>query len=129
LIRRRPDLEHPYNATVRFSNVALLFEALGNYPCAELGAAKGTLNIREKGRSDRSSRRPAQSLNNLALALYEDGDYARAEAALPRLVAVTEKALGPEQPDVAGYLNIWPALFYTRQRETARGDPVFSGVW
>ncbi len=60
----------------------------------------------------------AASLNNLA-ALYEvQGNYAEAEPLYQRSLAIQEKALGPEHPDVATSLENYAALL----RQTARID-------
>ncbi len=47
----------------------------------------------------------AASLNNLALLYQAQGHYAEAEPLYQRSLAIKEKALGPEQPDVAMSLN------------------------
>ena len=44
-------------------------------------------------------------LNNLALSLVESGDYAEAEPLYHRALAIDERALGPEHPDVAANLD------------------------
>ncbi len=60
----------------------------------------------------------ATSLNNLA-GLYEaQGHYAQAEPLYQRALAIVEKALGPEHPDVAQSLENYAALL----RQTARAD-------
>ena len=43
----------------------------------------------------------ATSLNNLALLYDNQGQYAEAEPLYQRSLAILEKALGPEHPDVA----------------------------
>ena len=54
------------------------------------------------------------SLNNLA-ALYDDqGRYADAEPLYKRALAIREKALGPDHPDVATSLNNLAELYRTR---------------
>ncbi len=62
----------------------------------------------------------ATSLNNLA-ALYQDqGRYAEAEPLYQRSLAIMEKALGPEHPDVAALLNnLAPMLSALGKREEA----------
>ena len=53
----------------------------------------------------------ATSLNNLA-GLYDSlGDYAKAEPLYKRALAIWEKALGPDHPDVATSLNNLAALY------------------
>jgi tetratricopeptide (TPR) repeat protein len=44
-------------------------------------------------------------VNNLAVSLHDSGDFARAEPLYRRALAIDEKALGPEHPDVAISLN------------------------
>ncbi len=53
----------------------------------------------------------AAGLNNLA-GLYRDQDrYAEAEPLYQRSMAIREKALGPEHPDVAQSLNNLAGLY------------------
>jgi len=47
----------------------------------------------------------ATSLNNLAELYYIQGQYAKAEPLHKRALAIREKALGPNHPDVATSLN------------------------
>ncbi|RME56738.1 MAG: tetratricopeptide repeat-containing protein, partial [Deltaproteobacteria bacterium] len=45
------------------------------------------------------------TLNNLALLLHEEGDYVAARPLYERALAIWEKALGPDHPNVATVLN------------------------
>ncbi len=49
-----------------------------------------------------------QSLDNLAVLYQAQGRYAEAEPLHQRSLAIFEKALGPEHPDVAQSLNDRP---------------------
>ena len=60
----------------------------------------------------------AQSLNNLAALYKAQSHYAEAEPLHKRALAIMEKALGPEHPDVATSLENYAALL----RQTARAD-------
>ncbi len=60
----------------------------------------------------------AQSLNNLAELYRAQGRYAEAEPHYQRALAILEKVLGPEHPDVATSLENYAALL----RETERED-------
>ena len=60
----------------------------------------------------------AQSLNNLASLYQDQGNYAEAEPLYQRSLAIWEKALGPEHPNVAQRLENYAALL----RETGRDD-------
>ncbi len=60
----------------------------------------------------------ATSLNNLALLYKAQGNYAEAEPLYRRSLAIWEKALGPEHPDVVQSLENYAALL----RETGRAD-------
>ncbi len=60
----------------------------------------------------------AASLNNLASLHQAQGNYAEAEPLYRRSLAIREKALGPEHPDVAQSLDNYAALL----RETGRAD-------
>ena len=64
------------------------------------------------------------SLNNLA-GLYDDqGRYADAEPLYKRSLAIREKALGPDHPDVATSLNNLAAL-YDDQGRYADAEPLY----
>ena len=58
----------------------------------------------------------ATSLNNLALLYDDQGRYAEAEPRYKRALAILEKALGPEHPNVATTLENHASLL----RETGR---------
>ncbi len=60
----------------------------------------------------------ATSLNNLAELYPAQGRYAEAEPLYQRALAISEKALGPEHPDVAQSLENYAALL----RQTARAN-------
>ncbi|MGB6697833.1 MAG: tetratricopeptide repeat protein [Methylocella sp.] len=62
----------------------------------------------------------AQSLNNLALLLQNQGDLAGARPLHERALAIREKALGPDHPDTAASLNNLASLL------RAQGD--FAGA-
>ena len=66
----------------------------------------------------------AQSLNSLAVLYYSLGDYARAEPLYKRSLAIYEKALGPEHPDVAQSLNSLAEL-YRSLGDYARAEPLY----
>ena len=52
----------------------------------------------------------ATSLNNLAGLYSNQGQYAKAEPLYERALAIYEKALGPEHPDVATSLESYAIL-------------------
>jgi len=60
------------------------------------------LEIREKVLGTEPPK-TANSLNNLASLLYNQGDYSAAEPLLKRAVAITEKVLGAKHPDTVLY--------------------------
>ena len=60
----------------------------------------------------------ATSLNNLALLYIAQGKYAEAEPLYQRSLAIWERALGPEHPNVASSLENYAALL----RQAARAD-------
>ena len=65
-----------------------------------------------------------QALNNLA-GLYDmQGRYAEAEPLFKRALAIYEKALGPDHPDVARALNNL-ALLYDSQDHYAEAEPLY----
>ncbi len=60
---------------------------------------------------------PAASLNNLALLYKAQGHYAEAEPLYKRSLAILDKALGPEHPNVAASLENYAALLRETERE------------
>ena len=73
----------------------------------------------------------AEYLNLQGLALHDSGDYRDAEEPLTQALALREKALGPEHPDVAESLNNL-AVHYRAQGRYAKAEPLFErslGVW
>ncbi len=58
----------------------------------------------------------AASLNNLALLYAAQGRYAEAEPLYKRALAISEKALGPDHPNVATSLENYAAVL----RKTGR---------
>ncbi|MGH8500651.1 MAG: tetratricopeptide repeat protein, partial [Methylococcales bacterium] len=56
----------------------------------------------------------ARILNNTGIMLYHAGQYGQAEPLYQRSLAISEKALGPDHPDVATSLNNL-ALLYSAQ--------------
>ena len=63
-------------------------------------------------------------LNNLALLYKTQGRYAKAEPLYKRALAIHEKALGPDHPDVGKYLNNL-ALLYKTQGRYAKAEPLY----
>ena len=70
----------------------------------------------------------AMSLNNLAMLLHTEGKYAEAEPLHRRALAMREKALGPEHPDVAQSLNNL-ANAAMRRASMPRPSRCFGGRW
>ncbi len=66
----------------------------------------------------------ARSLNNLALLLAAQGDYAAARPLLERTLAIQEAALGPTHPDTADSLNSLAGLLDT-QGDPAAARPLY----
>jgi tetratricopeptide (TPR) repeat protein len=59
----------------------------------------------------------ATDLSNLAVLYSTQGQYAEAEPLYQRALAIKEKALGPDHPDVATALNNVAALYKKTGRE------------
>ncbi len=66
----------------------------------------------------------ATDLNNLALLYQAQGRYAEAEPLYKRALAIREKALGAEHPDVAQSLNNLAALYHDQGRY-AEAEPLY----
>ena len=62
----------------------------------------------------------ATSLNNLAVLYLAQGQYAQAEPLYQRSLAIWEKTLGPEHPDVATSLENYAALLRAMNPVSAR---------
>lgn len=62
-------------------------------------------------------------LNRLGLSLHQDGAYAKAEPLYQRALAIAEKVLGSEHPDVAISLNNLAELYHT-QGLYAQAEPL-----
>ena len=62
--------------------------------------------------------RLARSLNNLAAAYAAQGKYAEAEPLYQRALAILEKVLGPDHPDVAAVLSNYADLLRATKRGT-----------
>jgi tetratricopeptide (TPR) repeat protein len=60
-----------------------------------------------------SVRWPSTSLNNLAALYYTQGQYAKAEPHFGRALAILEKALGLEHPNLATSLENYASLLRT----------------
>ncbi len=59
----------------------------------------------------------ATSLNNLAALYHAQVQYAEAELLHKRSLAISEKALGPDHPDVATSLENLAALYRATKRD------------
>ena len=73
----------------------------------------------------------ASKLDDQADALYEKGRYAEAEPLYKRSLAIREKALGPDHPDVAASLNNL-ALLYDQQGRHVDAEPLYKkalAIW
>jgi tetratricopeptide (TPR) repeat protein len=63
-------------------------------------------------------------LNQIGTYLYYRAQYAEAEPLFKRAIAIGEKTLGPEHPDLAIWLNNL-ALLYSNQGKYAEAEPLF----
>src|SRR2546423_2636566 len=66
----------------------------------------------------------ASALNQKVIELYSAGKYAEAIALAQRALAIREKALGADHPDVATSLNNL-ALLYKNQGRYADAEPLY----
>ena len=62
--------------------------------------------------------RLATTLNSLAMLYHAQGKYAEAEPLYLRALAIMEKALGPDHPNVATTLETYAALLRTMRRDS-----------
>src|SRR5262245_2454745 len=66
----------------------------------------------------------AEALNTEAIRLYQAGHYAEAVPLAQRALALREKALGPDHPEVGTALNNL-ALLYQSQGRYAEAEPLY----
>jgi CHAT domain-containing protein/Tfp pilus assembly protein PilF len=66
----------------------------------------------------------AADLERKAVELYQAGRYSEAVPVVQRLLANREKALGPEHPDVAGWLSNLAGLYWSQSRY-AEAEPLY----
>jgi serine/threonine-protein kinase len=83
-----------------FDAVGQVYERLGQYDRAE-ELFERAVALRLGERDEVLDPGVATSLNNLAWVLRRKGEYARAEALHLQALAIQERLLGPEHPDVA----------------------------
>ena len=102
-------------AEIRFSALAAYEDARRLF--------RRALAIREKALGPEHPE-TASSLNNLALVLKIQGDFANARLLYERSLAILEKILGPEHPDTASALNNLALLLKT-QGDLASARPLF----
>ena len=69
-----------------------------------------------------------QSLNNLAVLYKDQGRYADAEPLYKRSLAIEEKALGPDHPDVASVAEQSGAAL-SAQGRYADAEPLYKRRW
>jgi len=67
---------------------------------------------------------PVADLNKLAGLYLAEGKYAQAELVYKRALAIEEKALGPDHPDLAKSLHNL-ALLYATQGQYAQAEPLY----
>ena len=92
----------------------------GRYRAAERIARRGL----EVAAASRDELAVGSWCNGLGLALYDQGRYAEAEPLYKRALAIAEKALGPDHPDVASCLNNL-AILYKAQGRYAEAEPLY----
>jgi tetratricopeptide (TPR) repeat protein len=112
------------------TSAAYLLDRLASYRQGALAAYAAArplferaLAIREKALGPEHPE-TAQSLNNLAALLQDQGDLAGARPLYERALAIREKALGPGQPGTAQSLNNLAALLQ-QQGDLASARPLF----
>jgi tetratricopeptide (TPR) repeat protein len=70
------------------------------------------------------SAKEASQLNNRAVELSNSGRYSEAEPIFKRALAIREKTLGPNHPDVATTLSYLALLYHDHGRD-ADAEPLF----
>ena len=108
------------------NNLAGLYDNQGQYAKAE-PLFERALAIRERrwARSTRTWPRASTTWRSL---YRRPGPLREGRAPLPAALAISEKALGPEHPDVATCLNNLAEL-YQDQGQHAEAEPLLSGRW
>jgi tetratricopeptide (TPR) repeat protein len=100
--------------------------ALSRQRAARLLLRRDALAISEKT-LDPEHPDTAASLNNLAVLLHDQGDYAGARPLYERALAIREKALGPEHPETATSLNSLARVLHD-QGDLAGARPLIEGA-
>jgi Tfp pilus assembly protein PilF len=125
-----PDAELPAGMEER---AGYLLNGLAAYRHGALGAYAQARPLRELSLAFREkalgARHPdtAESLNNLALTLQDQGELARAQPLHQRALAIREQALGPEHPDTAVSLNNLALLLHAKG-DCSAGVPLLERV-
>ena len=73
----------------------------------------------------------AKQLNQQVIQLYQQGKYTEAVLIAKEVLAIREKALGPDHPDVAQSLNNLAGL-YDSLGDYAKAEPLYKrslGIW
>jgi len=89
------------------------------------GVPRSSAQSRSTASSPQVSLEEAVQLNQVAGRLYREGKYREAVAPAERALALREKALGPNHPDVAESLNNLAAL-YRAQGAYAKAEPLYA---
>ena len=112
--------EHPGVAAV-LDNLATVDHALGDNDEAEAAYKRASRSARRPRTGSRSTwPRPSTTSG---FSMSRRGKYAEAEPLLKRALAIREKALGTDHPDVATSLEAL-GLLYTKQGKTAAAEPL-----
>ena len=108
-------------SALRWMVVAIALAAVGGI-CVDIVPASAQQN--EITAPDRQGVDEANRLNQQAIQFYQQGRYSEAEPLYKRSLAIYEKALGPDHPDVAQSLNNL-ALLYDNQGRYADAEPLY----
>ncbi|HMD99609.1 MAG TPA: tetratricopeptide repeat protein [Terriglobia bacterium] len=101
----------------KYNSLAAAEYGQGHYPAAESALRKaGAVHSDDP-----------LILNDLGVVLDAEAKYGEAEPLLKRTLAIDQKALGPEHPNVATNLNSLATLYY-KQGEYAEAEPLIKGA-
>ena len=115
--------DHP-NTALSLNNLAELYRAQGQYAEAEPLYRQALAITRSVAGPPRYGLEPEQPGG----ALPRAGPLRRGRAAVPPVLAIREKALGPDHPDTAQSLNNLAELYDTQGRYD-EAEPLYRGRW
>ncbi|MGK7874280.1 MAG: tetratricopeptide repeat protein [Xenococcaceae cyanobacterium] len=93
-------------------------------PTPSVGQTNPPASVAQTSTAQQRELEEAKQLNQQAFQLYNQGNYTEAEPLYQRSLAIREKVLGPEHPDVALSLNNLAGLYFSQGNYT-EAEPLY----